>query len=325
MISQTIPLLNSALSAALLLLLVFNLTQRKHLHHGEAKRYATLYGAMILLLLYGAVSSVRNNLLPPWIVPAALAAAAGLLFALREKIFIFRRRCSGCGTRLPVSTILYVDDNLCEACRGREEWPYESTSRIDPKKVPASAEEVDWENWEPSETAVLCYVISEGKVLLIHKKTGLGTGMVNAPGGRMEEGETPEEAAVRELQEEVGVTPGDLYEVARLSFLFTSGFSLKGTVFFARSFTGTLRETEEADPFWVPLADIPYNNMWEDDRIWLPKALAGYYVDGKFIFEDQKMLSKKIAAEFMGDREPIVPEPSAKPSPEPSTEPSAAS
>ncbi|MFP4491683.1 MAG: NUDIX domain-containing protein [Spirochaetaceae bacterium] len=299
MISHTIPILNSAISLSLLLLLVFNLTQRKHLHHGEAKRYATLYGAMILLLLYGAVSSVRNNLLPPWIIPAALAAAAGLAYALRGKIFVFRRTCSNCGVTLPVSTVLYVDDNLCETCRSRAEWPYESTSRIDPKSVPASAEEVDWENWEPSETAVLCYVIFEGEVLLIHKKTGLGKGMVNAPGGRIEEGETPEEAAVRELQEEVGVTPENLYEVASLSFLFTNGFSLKGTVFFARSFTGTPRETEEADPFWIPLADIPYNNMWEDDQIWLPKALAGYYVDGKFIFEDEKMLSKKISTELM--------------------------
>ncbi|MFO7849378.1 MAG: 8-oxo-dGTP diphosphatase [Spirochaetia bacterium] len=311
MASQILPLLDLIISAALLLLLVFNLTQRTHLHHGEAKRFATLYGAIPLLILYGAVSAVRGALLPQWVLWAALAAAAALVYTFRKKIFIFRRTCLECGRTLPISTSLYVDDNLCEDCRSREKWPYQSSSRIEPKDVPATAEEVDWENWEPSEIAVLCYVVTEGKVLLIHKKTGLGKGMVNAPGGRIEEGETPEAAAVRELQEEVGITPEDMYEVATLSFLFTSGFSLRGTVFFARRYTGTPGETEEADPFWIPLADIPYDNMWEDDRIWLPKALAGYYVDGKFIFEDQKMLSKKITAEFIGGKTAIVPEPSS--------------
>ncbi|RKX74483.1 MAG: NUDIX hydrolase, partial [Spirochaetes bacterium] len=54
--------------------------------------------------------------------------------------------------------------------------------------------------WKPVEEAVLCFIRDrkEEKVLLIHKKTGLGAGLINAPGGRIDPGETPEEAAVRE-------------------------------------------------------------------------------------------------------------------------------
>jgi 8-oxo-dGTP diphosphatase len=66
--------------------------------------------------------------------------------------------------------------------------------------------------------AVLCFVVKGDSLLLIEKLRGLGAGKVNAPGGRLEPGETPEEAAVRELQEEVSVTPHDLMRVGVLGF-----------------------------------------------------------------------------------------------------------
>ena len=50
---------------------------------------------------------------------------------------------------------------------------------------------------------VSAYAVREGKVLLIkHKKLGLWL----APGGHIDEGETPDEAALRELLEETGLT-----------------------------------------------------------------------------------------------------------------------
>ncbi len=63
---------------------------------------------------------------------------------------------------------------------------------------------IDWEKWAPKDRAVLTFIRCEGRLLLIVKKRGLGQGKVNAPGGRLEPGETPEQAAVRETREEVG-------------------------------------------------------------------------------------------------------------------------
>ena len=57
---------------------------------------------------------------------------------------------------------------------------------------------IDWSKWVPRETATLCFIEKEGQLLLIHKKRGLGAGTINAPGGRLEPGETPLEAAIRE-------------------------------------------------------------------------------------------------------------------------------
>lgn len=154
--------------------------------------------------------------------------------------------------------------------------------------------EIDWETWVPKEKAVLCFIKKNDKLMLIHKKTGLGKGKVNAPGGRIEPGETPKEAAVREVQEEIGLTPHNIYKVGELFFIFTDGYSLHGTVFFADTYTGTPYETVEADPFWCDIIDIPYSNMWEDDQYWLPIVLAGKKMNGFFIFNKSKMLSKRI-------------------------------
>jgi 8-oxo-dGTP diphosphatase len=158
-----------------------------------------------------------------------------------------------------------------------------------------SVHEVDWPHFAFTEDAVLCFIRNGCRVMLIHKKTGLGAGKINAPGGRVERGETFEQTAVREVQEEIGLTPTGLAQVAELNFIFTNGYSLRGIVFFASGYSGTPISTREADPFWCEVAEIPYDRMWEDDRHWLPRVLAGEKVLGRFIFDDDRMLSMDIA------------------------------
>ncbi|MFO8064417.1 MAG: 8-oxo-dGTP diphosphatase [Spirochaetota bacterium] len=142
--------------------------------------------------------------------------------------------------------------------------------------------------------AVIVFIRYDGHLLLIHKKRGLGQGKINGPGGRLEEGESYLEAAVRETQEEVGLTPSGLYRGADLSFSFADGYSLYAEVFLATGYTGTLISTDEADPFWCPIDEVPYENMWEDDRLWLPLMLNGSYVSGRFEFDGDAMTSHHI-------------------------------
>lgn len=150
--------------------------------------------------------------------------------------------------------------------------------------------ELDWTGWQPADTAVLTFIRSGGRLLLILKKRGLGQGKINAPGGRLEPGETLEQAAVRETQEEVGLTPLNLRPAGRLDFAFTDGYSLRGHVFTADSFDGTLTETDEAAPFWCHEAEIPYDRMWSDDRLWVPLMLQGRPFSARFIFDGERML-----------------------------------
>jgi 8-oxo-dGTP diphosphatase len=149
----------------------------------------------------------------------------------------------------------------------------------------------DWAAWRPRETASLCFIIEDGRVLLIHKKRGLGAGKVNAPGGRLEPGETLEECAARETREEVGVTPTGLRRAGELRFQFVDGYSLRCAVFTASGRQGEPVETAEADPFWRRTQDIPFDRMWTDDRHWIPWMLAGRPFLGRFHFDGDRMLS----------------------------------
>jgi 8-oxo-dGTP diphosphatase len=160
--------------------------------------------------------------------------------------------------------------------------------------IPRTVELIHWATWQPDERAVLCFIEHDGNLLLIHKKTGLGAGKINAPGGRIDPGERAEQAAIREVREEVCVEAANLREAGELFFQFTDGYKLHGTVFFASSHTGTPAATREADPFWCPANQIPYERIWEDDQHWLPLALAGTRFQAYFVFDKDTMLSKRI-------------------------------
>lgn len=154
--------------------------------------------------------------------------------------------------------------------------------------------EINWQEWEPTEVATLLFVIRDEQILLIRKKRGLGAGKINGPGGRIEDGETPRDCAIRETQEELCITPHNVQFCGDLYFQFTDGFSIRGHVYKADSFEGEPTETDEAIPHWFRLSEIPYHEMWEDDATWVPLMLAGKLFAGRYIFEDDTMLEHEV-------------------------------
>ena len=123
--------------------------------------------------------------------------------------------------------------------------------------------------------ATLCYILKNDEVLLIRKKRGIGAGKINGPGGKVDPGETPLDAAVRETREEVGVTPLNLELRGELRFHFAGGPIVHCLIYVSREFDGELCETAEAIPGWYPVGQLPYREMWADDQHWLPLLLAG--------------------------------------------------
>ncbi|MEI8312713.1 MAG: 8-oxo-dGTP diphosphatase [Verrucomicrobiota bacterium] len=148
-----------------------------------------------------------------------------------------------------------------------------------------------WKTWQPTERATLCFVIRAGEILLIRKKRGLGAGKINAPGGRLEPGETARDAAIRETQEELGITPVGVEDRGELHFQFADGYALHCAVFIASDCIGEPYETDEAAPLWTPLDQIPYHEMWDDDIHWLPGVISGGHFRGFFHFDGEKMLT----------------------------------
>lgn len=157
--------------------------------------------------------------------------------------------------------------------------------------------DVDWESFRPVDEATLVFVIREDEILLIRKKRGLGAGKINGPGGRLEPGESAAECAHREVAEELCVSAVGLRECGVNSFIFVDGYSIHVTVYTAEDCEGMAQETDEAIPLWTPLASIPYEEMWEDDILWLPHVIEGRRFRGRFIFEGDKMLDSEVVLE----------------------------
>ena len=150
--------------------------------------------------------------------------------------------------------------------------------------------QIDWNTWAPTEEATILFVVQDGKILLIHKKRGLGAGLINGPGGRLEKDETTEQCALRETKEELGIEVHDPRFAGELYFDMTDGYKLRGHVYTATQFSGVPTETDEATPEWFPLDNIPFDKMWSDDRLWFPYMLAGKSFVGRFIFDGMTML-----------------------------------
>jgi len=139
-----------------------------------------------------------------------------------------------------------------------------------------------------TKTLVFLVDVESQRILLAMKKQGFGAGKWNGVGGKVETGESIEDAAVREAREEIGVeiNPLDLLSRGVISFSFEGKTELSQDVhvFFVEQWAGEPHESEEMNPAWYRFAAIPYERMWVDDRYWLPEAIAGKIITARFHF-----------------------------------------
>lgn len=138
----------------------------------------------------------------------------------------------------------------------------------------------------------LCFLHDKDNILLAMKKRGFGMGKWNGTGGKVEKGESIEDATIREAKEEIDVTPVRLERVATLFFHFSEeveklGKTEETAVYFCREWKGKPRETEEMRPKWFSKHTLPFPDMWEDDIHWLPLVLKGEKVKGEFWFDEK--------------------------------------
>lgn len=141
-------------------------------------------------------------------------------------------------------------------------------------------------------TTLLFLVKKEGDtvtdICLAMKKRGFGAGRYNGVGGKVEEGESIEEAVKREAHEEIGVVVNDIAKCAELAFTFPhkEDWNQLVHVYITDVWEGDIVETEEMNPVWFSVSTIPYDAMWPDDIFWLPKVLEGEQIRAKFSFAE---------------------------------------
>lgn len=147
----------------------------------------------------------------------------------------------------------------------------------------------------------LCIVHQHPMVLLGMKKRGFGAGKWNGFGGKVEPGETIEEAARREVKEEAGIEVSSLEKHGVLEFEFAGNPEvLEVHVFRTEHFDGQPEESDEMRPQWFNVDELPFPSMWPDDPHWFPLFLEKKKFTGKFLFDHDNALIRHELKEAQG-------------------------
>lgn len=120
-----------------------------------------------------------------------------------------------------------------------------------------------------SDRGVGVLVVQDGRFLC---GTRLKGGSVGGPGGHIEAGESPEDAAIRETQEEFGITPKDLMPVAFLSDLKSP--YCPSHVFLCTDFDGSIRcaDGEMTSPGFITVEKVAELSAQNPERLFPPFA-----------------------------------------------------
>jgi len=142
----------------------------------------------------------------------------------------------------------------------------------------------------------LSFLSNEHSILLGLKKRGSGVGKWNGFGGKVEGNEMIEDAAIREVVEESKVIPNKLKKIGVLNFSFSQDEQKKieTHIFKIEDFSGTPMETDEMKPKWFKFAEIPFNQMWSTDRLWLQYVIDNTCFKGEFLLDNGNIIEYKI-------------------------------
>ncbi len=142
--------------------------------------------------------------------------------------------------------------------------------------------------------ATLCYVNDKKhkKTLMLHrvkKENDYHEGKWNGLGGKFEQGESPEDCAIREVMEESGLTMVKPKMRGFITFpLFDGEEDWHVFIFTADEFTGELIDSNEGNLEWIPEDKLTSLNLWDGDKIFLEWLYGDKFFSAKFIYDNGK-------------------------------------
>ena len=127
------------------------------------------------------------------------------------------------------------------------------------------------------------------QILMGRKLRGFGKGKITGYGGKQEPGETLAETIQREFHEESSfLLPIERFShIGAIDFLFPyhPNWGFECHVFRVDDFEKIPPVSDELDPRWVSLDDLPKSEMWADNAFWLALAAHGEHFKAVFTYQ----------------------------------------
>ena len=140
----------------------------------------------------------------------------------------------------------------------------------------------------PKELAI-CHVIKNGTLLLIKGEEGINKGKWNAPSGELASSEKPEKAAMRHAFQQTGLYVNKVVRHGTIR-LFLNGkveYDYKMHVYSTKLFSGDLKPNIKGEARWFNANDLPFYEMWADDKYWVNLVLEGKKFDADFFLDEK--------------------------------------
>ena len=138
-------------------------------------------------------------------------------------------------------------------------------------------------------------VIFRGKILLLYKSYKNRYDGWVLPKGTVEQGETHEQTALREVKEETGLTLTSYRARGGITFISNEWGTVYMHLFTSDQFTGEITDCDEGVLVWDPKKEIKDLKLWEGDKIFL-RLLdeCEEYFSLKLVYEGDTLVDKKL-------------------------------
>ncbi len=118
----------------------------------------------------------------------------------------------------------------------------------------------------------LCYIQKNEKYLMLHrikKQNDINKDKWIGIGGKFEEGESPEECALREVKEETGLTLKSYEYRGIVTFVSDNNFTEFMHIFWSDDFEGEIIDCDEGKLEWIEKSKLNDFEHWKGDEIFL--------------------------------------------------------
>tara|TARA_X000000368_G_scaffold405475_1_gene382634 strand:- start:504 stop:962 length:459 start_codon:yes stop_codon:yes gene_type:complete len=138
--------------------------------------------------------------------------------------------------------------------------------------------------------STLCYLRNSGKTLMLHrnkKDLDIHKDKWNGLGGKIEQGESPDECIIREVKEESGY---DIFKPVLKGFITFPQFDKINDwlvfIYICKEYKGEMIESNEGTLKWIRNDDLLSLNLWEGDKFFMPWLDNNNFFSAKFIYKN---------------------------------------